>query len=48
LCFLLNGQRDEPVLDGFDHDIQADTEYAQLASLAGACNYVQRKLSAAT
>ena len=26
----------------------SDTEYAQLASLAGACNYVQRKLSART
>ena len=26
----------------------AETEYARLASLAGACNYVQRKLSAPT
>jgi acyl carrier protein len=26
----------------------AETEYVQLASLAGACNYVQRKLSART
>lgn len=26
----------------------AETEYAQLASLAGVCNYVQRKLSAPT